>query len=96
MDALWILKIPYWKALKDPFAIQTKEPEAAHVLETNRETPVKCNKGIRLCSSKKLTRSIGPLKCLHSNAYSMGNRQEKMEATVHLERYDLIATTEIC
>ena len=55
---------------------------------------MKCLKGIRLCSSKKVTRLTGPLKCLYSNARSMGNKQEKMEATVHLESYDLIANTE--
>lgn len=35
------------------------------------------------------------LKCLYSNACSMGNKQEKMEVTVYLESYDLIAFTKI-
>ncbi|KAK4821758.1 hypothetical protein QYF61_000819 [Mycteria americana] len=34
------------------------------------------------------------MKCLDLNARSMGNKQEKLEATVLLESYDLIATTE--
>jgi len=33
-----------------------QEPGAADALGTNRNTPVKCCKGIRACSSKKVTR----------------------------------------
>lgn len=34
------------------------------------------------------------LKCLYANAHSMGNKQDKLEAIVQLENYDLIAITE--
>jgi len=34
-----------------------------------------------------------PLKCLYTNARSMGNKQEELEATVPLESYDLVAIT---
>ena len=61
-----------------------EEPGAADVLGTNRETPVKSLKGIRACSSKKVTRQVAQLKCLYTNAHSMGNKQEELEATVQL------------
>lgn len=34
---------------------KTEEPGAADALGTNRETPVECLKGVRSCSSKKVT-----------------------------------------
>ena len=34
------------------------------------------------------------MKCLYTNAHSMGNKQEELEAIVLLESYDLIAITE--
>jgi len=34
------------------------------------------------------------LKCLISNAHSMGNKQEEWEATMLLESYDLVTLTE--
>ena len=34
------------------------------------------------------------LKCFHTNAHSMGNNLEELEATVLLESYDLVAITE--
>ena len=71
-----------------------EEPGAPEVIGANRETPVKYLKGIKGCSSKKVTRPTAQLKCLHTNARSMGNKQEELEATVLLESYDLVAITE--
>lgn len=51
-------------------------------------------KSIRTCSSKKVTWSIAELKCLHTNACNMGNKQEELEVIVELESYNLIAITE--
>ncbi|KAK4825020.1 hypothetical protein QYF61_023024 [Mycteria americana] len=34
------------------------------------------------------------LKCLYTNARSMGNKQEELEAIVHQENYDMVAITE--
>jgi len=34
------------------------------------------------------------MKCLYTNAHSMGSKQEELEATVLLESYDLVAITE--
>ena len=67
------------------------EPESLEVIEANRETPVKYLKEIKVCSSKKVTWPTAQLKCLYSNAYSMGNKQEELEATMLLESYDLVA-----
>jgi len=44
--------------------------------------------------SVKVTRPTAQMKCLYMNARSMGNKQEELEATVLLERYDLVALTE--
>ena len=71
-----------------------EEPGAPEVIGANRETPGKYLKGIKECSSKKVTRPTAQLKCLYTNARSMGNKQEELEATVLLESYDLVAITE--
>ena len=41
-----------------------------------------------------MTWPTAQLKCLYTNACSMGNKPEELEATVLLERYDLVAITE--
>lgn len=51
-------------------------------------------KGIKGCSSKKMTWLTAQLKCLYTNACSMGNKQEEVEATMLLESCDLVAVTE--
>ncbi|KAK4810539.1 hypothetical protein QYF61_004502 [Mycteria americana] len=42
----------------------------------------------------KETRTTAQLKCLYTNARSMGNKQEELEAIVHQENYDMVAITE--
>ncbi|KAK4815183.1 hypothetical protein QYF61_021043 [Mycteria americana] len=59
-----------------------------------RETPVKRLKAHKRCSSMKATRTTAQLKCLYTNARSMGNKQEQLEAIVHQENYDMVAITE--
>jgi len=71
-----------------------EKPGAPKVIGGNRETLVKYLKGIKVCSSQKVTRSTAQLKCFCTNAHSMGNKQEKLEATVLLENGDLVAVTE--
>jgi len=71
------------------------ESGAADILETNRKTPVKCLKEIRACSFKKVTWLVGQLRCLYTNACSMYNKQEELEATVQLENCDQNVITEI-
>lgn len=39
-------------------------------------------------------RSTAQLKCIYTNAHSMGCKQEELEAIVQQENYDLVATTE--
>ncbi|KAK4815560.1 hypothetical protein QYF61_004077 [Mycteria americana] len=59
-----------------------------------RETPVKRLKAHKGCSSMKETQMTAQLKCLYTNARSMGNKQEELEAIVHQENYDMVAITE--
>ncbi|KAK4806205.1 hypothetical protein QYF61_001128 [Mycteria americana] len=59
-----------------------------------REMPVKRLKARKGCSSMKETRMTAQLKCLYTNARSMGNKQEELEAIVHQENYDMVAITE--
>ena len=40
------------------------------------------------------SKSIAQLKCIYTNARSMGGKQEELEAMVQRERYDLVAITE--
>ena len=70
------------------------EPRAPEVTGANRETPVKYLKGIKVCSSEKVTRLTAELKYLYTDAHSMGNKQEQLEATMLVESYDLVAVTE--
>ncbi|KAK4815429.1 hypothetical protein QYF61_002644 [Mycteria americana] len=42
----------------------------------------------------KETWTTAQLKCLYTNARSMGNKQEEFEAIVHQENYDMVAITE--
>ncbi|KAK4822159.1 hypothetical protein QYF61_010420 [Mycteria americana] len=58
-----------------------------------REMPVKRLKAHKGCSMKE-TRTTAQLKCLYTNARSMGNKQEELEAIVHQENYDMVAITE--
>ncbi|GAB0182504.1 cAMP-dependent protein kinase inhibitor alpha [Grus japonensis] len=74
--------------------IYRDEPGAPELTEANRETLVKYLKGIKVCSSKKVTWPTAQLKCLYTNARSMSNKQEELEATMLLESYDLVAITE--
>ena len=70
------------------------EARAPEVIGGSRETPVQYLRGIQVCSSKKVTRPTAQLKCLYTDARSMGNKQEELEATVLLEHYDLAAVPE--
>jgi len=40
-------------------------------------------------------RLTAQLKCIYTNAYRMGNKQEELEAIVQQGSYDLVAITEI-
>lgn len=55
---------------------------------------MKCLKGIMAQSSKKVTQSVTQLKCLYTNAHSMGSKQEEPETTWQLESYNLITISE--
>jgi len=39
-------------------------------------------------------RSIAQLKCIYTNACSMGNKQEELEAIVEQDSYEMVAITE--
>ena len=51
--------------------------------ESSRETQGKHFKG-----------NTSKLKCLYTNAHSLGNKQEELKATVLLENHDVVAVTE--
>ncbi|PKU45830.1 rna-directed dna polymerase from mobile element jockey-like [Limosa lapponica baueri] len=77
------------RATKLPYG---EEPAAPEKVEVNSETPVRHIKG---CSLKKAAQPTAQLKCLYTNACGMGNKQEELEAIMPLERYDIVAITEI-
>jgi len=52
-----------------------------------------CPGGIREGSTDKAMRPIAKLKCLYTNARSMGNKQEELETMAQQGKYDLIAIT---
>ena len=51
-------------------------------------------KGIKEFSTEKVAWLSAQLKCLYTNACSLGNQQEQLEATMPLESYDLVAITD--
>lgn len=63
----------------------SKEPGNNSTLGNSREIPVNCPRGIRQGSSQKMKMWTAQLKCLCTNAHSMGNKQEELEALVQLE-----------
>jgi len=71
-----------------------EEPEAAEALGSNREMHVNSFKRIRVNSSEKVMCPTGQLKCLYTNACSMGNKEEELVATAQMESYDLITIIE--
>ncbi|GAB0187131.1 hypothetical protein GRJ2_001178400 [Grus japonensis] len=58
------------------------------------EAPENGHVGIRASPPKKVVGSIAQLKCIYTNAHSMSNKQEELEATVQQENYDIVAITE--
>ena len=71
----------------------SKEARVIDVLET-AEAPQNGHIGIRASPPKKLVGSIVQLKCIYTNACSMSNTQEELEAIVQQENYDILAVTE--
>jgi len=57
------------------------EPENGHI-------------GNKASSPRKGVGSIGQLKCIYTNARSMGNKQEELEAIMQQENYDIVAIME--
>ena len=53
-----------------------------------------CPIAIRKGSSEKVMRLTAQVKCLYTNAWSMGNKKEELKTTVQLENCDLIAVME--
>ena len=72
-----------------------EERENAVTLGDGKGKPQTCPGGIREGSSEKATRPITKLKCLYTNALSMGNKQEELETMAQLRKYDLIAIMEM-
>ena len=55
------------------------------------ETPEYGHEGIRTT----VTQKEAQLRCLYTNARTMGNKQEELEATVRWESYDTVAFMEM-
>ena len=71
----------------------SKDARVIDVLET-MEAPDNGHIGIRACPPKKVAGPIAQLKCIYTNARSMGNKQEELEAIVQRENYDIVAIME--
>ncbi|GAB0195784.1 hypothetical protein GRJ2_002043700 [Grus japonensis] len=70
------------------------EPGAPDATGTNRETLGEYIKRIPAAPANKSASSGTKLKCLYTNARSMGNKQEELETCARLQGYDLIGITE--
>jgi len=51
------------------------------------ETPMYGQESIRASSTQK----VAQLRCVYTNAYSMGNKKEELEAIACSENYDIVA-----
>ena len=71
----------------------SKDARVMDVLET-AEAPENGHVGITASSPRKVAGSIAQMKCIYTNARSMGNKQEELEAIVQQENYDIVAITE--
>jgi len=63
---------------------------AGAVGEGNGENQGEYLKGIKELSFKEVTRPSAQLKCLYTSAYSLGNKQEELEATLLLENHSIV------
>ncbi|GAB0186642.1 hypothetical protein GRJ2_001129500 [Grus japonensis] len=70
------------------------EPGAPEATKTNRETLREYIKGIPATPANKSASSGAQLKCLYTNTWSMGNKQEELDTCAHLQGYDLIGIME--
>jgi len=67
---------------------------AHEVLRSEKEVPENSHIAIRVSLHGKAERSIAHLKCIYTNACSMGNKQKELKAIVQLENCDIVAITE--
>lgn len=74
------------------FLSDIEEPRSTVTLGSSRGKHQICPRGLWGGSSKKVMWMIAQLKCLYTNAFSMGNRQE-IDTMMQLENYYLIAIT---
>ncbi|KAK4830259.1 hypothetical protein QYF61_009352 [Mycteria americana] len=77
----------------DGHPCSSKDESVMDVLEIT-EAPENGHVGIRVSPRKKVTGSIAQLKCIYTNARSMGNKQEELEAIMQQENYNIVAVTE--
>ncbi|KAM9628635.1 uncharacterized protein ACIBXB_017819 [Morphnus guianensis] len=86
-----------WSAISvevgDGDRCSSKDARVIDVLETT-EVPENGHVGIRASPPKKVAGSIAQLKCIYTNARSMGNEQEELESIVQQENCDIVAITE--
>ena len=62
--------------------------------EGSGENQGKYLKGIKELSFKEVTGPAAQLKCFYTNAHSLANKQQELEATVLLENYGIVVVTE--
>ena len=66
-----------------------------NTLGSSREIPANCPQGIREGSSVNITLLTAQLNCLYTNAHSMGNKQQEVEAMLQLGNCNLTAIAEM-
>lgn len=69
-----------------------KDTRIIHVLEIT-EAPENGHIGLKASSHKKVAGSIAQLRCIYTNAYSMGNKEE-LEAIMQQQNHYIVASTD--
>lgn len=50
--------------------------------------------GLLMCYKLQMCLRIVQLRCIYTNAHSMSNKREELEAIVQQENYDIVAITD--
>ena len=89
-----------WGEVEVPVFVQPGNEKAWEYQSQQQQahSPERAEEGLETDSSwrcpAKVTGSLAQLKCIYTNAYSMGNNQEDLEAIVQQENVDIAAISE--
>ncbi|GAB0189218.1 hypothetical protein GRJ2_001387100 [Grus japonensis] len=85
------------KVLQSAISVEAGDGEPCDSKDTRVIDGLETTEGqveIRASPIRRMEGSAAQLKCIYTNACSMGNKQEELEAIMQLENYNILAITE--